>query len=447
MTLVLMEHVRHFKDSLITFKKIIYHQMTHLRSERDPWHFFATNDYPKMKHWNCMCKNLLEVLWVFFRLGLTSFGGPVAHLSYFHDEFVNRRKWMDEHSYADLVALCQFLPGPASSQVGMTIGLNRAGIFGAVLAWIGFTIPSAIILVLFGLGISKYSMDLNVGWLHSLKVAAVAVVAQAIWMMSRKLCPDKERIAIAAIASILSGWVVSGWMQIGVIILGGIFGAFLLRDASILPHVPKKNLLSKKQGTFFLVTFLIFLLGLSPLAQTLESRGLKVFDSFYRAGSLVFGGGHVVLPLLQAEVVPQGWVSNDVFMAGYGAAQAIPGPLFTFAAYLGAVSKALPNAWSGAALCLLAAFLPAFLLILGVLPFWERCRKFAYMRFAMLGINAAVVGLLISAFYNPVWISGVSNIKDFFLALSGFFLLTFWRVPSWAVVIMTVTAGAFLQAI
>lgn len=394
-----------------------------------------------------MFKNLLEVLWVFLRLGLTSFGGPVAHLSYFYDEFVNRRKWIDEHSYADLVALCQFLPGPASSQVGIAIGFNRAGIWGAIFAWIGFTIPSAIILVLFGLGLTHYSAELNEGFLHSLKIGAVAVVAQAIWMMAIKLCRDKERITIALIASILSGLVVSGWMQIVVIVLGAFSGVLLLRSASILPHVGKEKLLSKRQGAFFLVIFFVFLVGLSPLAQIFNNHDLKVFDSFYRAGSLVFGGGHVVLPLLQAEVVPQGWVSNDAFMAGYGAAQAIPGPLFAFAAYLGAVSKLSPNGWSGAFLCLFAAFLPAFLLILGVLPFWDRLRKIEYMRFAMLGINAAVVGLLISAFYNPVWISGINDIKDLFLALGGFVLLTFWKVPSWAVVIMTVIIGTFLLTI
>ncbi|MGZ3743889.1 MAG: chromate efflux transporter [Pseudobdellovibrionaceae bacterium] len=389
-----------------------------------------------------MFKKYFEVFWVFLRLGFTSFGGPIAHLSYFHDEFVSRRKWINEHAYADLVALCQFLPGPASSQVGIAVGLNRAGILGAIVAWIGFTLPSAIILILFGLGISKFSVSMDAGWLHSLKVVAVAVVAQAIWGMGVKLCPDKERMTITGVACILTGLIPSGWMQIGVIILGGIAGVFSLRSTATLPHVPVEIPLSKRQGTFFLTLFVALLLVLPPLSEFSGSHGLKMFDSFYRAGSLVFGGGHVVLPLLQAEVVPTGWVSNDAFMAGYGAAQAIPGPLFTFTAYLGAVSSMAPNAWSGAVLCLIAAFLPAFLLVLGVLPFWEKLRGFKNMRYAMLGINAAVVGLLIAAFYHPVWTSGITNIKDFSLALGGFILLAFWRMPSWAVVLLSATMGA-----
>ncbi|HWU42121.1 MAG TPA: chromate efflux transporter, partial [Bdellovibrio sp.] len=263
-----------------------------------------------------MFKNLLEIFFVFLRLGLTSFGGPIAHLSYFHDEFVSRRKWINEHAYADLVALCQFLPGPASSQVGMAIGLNRAGILGAIIAWIGFTIPSAVTLVLFGLGISKFAINMDAGWLHALKVVAVAVVAQAIWGMGVKLCPDKERMTIAGIACILTGLIPSGWMQIGVIVLGGIAGIFSLRNTPTLPHVPAEVSLSKKQGAFFLTVFVVLLLVLPSLSQFSDSHGLKMFDSFYRAGSLVFGGGHVVLPLLQSEVVPTGWVSNDAFMAG-----------------------------------------------------------------------------------------------------------------------------------
>jgi chromate transporter len=389
-----------------------------------------------------MFANLFEVFWTFLRLGVTSFGGPIAHLSYFHDEFVTKRKWINGHAYADLVALCQFLPGPASSQVGIAVGLNRAGILGAIVAWIGFTLPSAIILVLFGLGISKFAINMDAGWLHSLKVVAVAVVAQAIWGMGVMLCPDKERITIAGIACILAGLIPLGWMQIGVIILGGVAGVFSLRNTATLPHVPVEIPLSKRQGAFFLILFVALLLVLPSVSQFSGSHGLKMFDSFYRAGSLVFGGGHVVLPLLQAEVVPTAWVSNDAFMAGYGAAQAIPGPLFTFTAYLGAVSSITPNGWSGAALCLMAAFLPAFLLVLGAIPFWEKLREFKNMRYALLGINAAVVGLLIAAFYHPVWTSGITNIKDFSLALGGFILLTFWRVPSWAVVVLSATVGA-----
>ncbi|MBO9668339.1 MAG: chromate efflux transporter [Bdellovibrio sp.] len=391
-----------------------------------------------------MLSNVFEVFWVFLRLGLTSFGGPIAHLSYFHDEFVKRRQWLNEHAYADLVALCQFLPGPASSQVGIAIGLNRAGLMGALAAWLGFTLPSSIVLVLFALGISKFTGSLDTSWLHALKVAAVAVVAQAIWSMGVKLCPDKERIAIAVMAAILVSTLSSGWMQISVIVLGAVAGILFLRNSTSLPVVPFETHLSKKQGAFFLSTFLALLLVLPYLAQVLDLHELKVFDSFYRAGSLVFGGGHVVLPLLQAQVVPTGWVSNDLFMAGYGAAQAVPGPLFTFTAYLGAISNVPPNGWMGAILCLSAAFLPAFLLILGALPFWENLRKFKKMRFAMLGINAAVVGILLAAFYHPVWTSGILNAKDFSLALVGFALLTFWRTPSWAVVVFSALLGAVL---
>lgn len=391
-----------------------------------------------------MSKDLLEIFLVFLRLGLTSFGGPVAHLSYFHDEFVSRKKWISEHAYADLVALCQFLPGPASSQVGIAVGLSRGGIPGAILAWIGFTVPSAVILVLFGLGVSKLAVNMDAGWVHSLKVVVVAVVAQAIWVMGSKLCPDKKRMLIAGIACILASLFPMAWMQIGVIVFGGIAGIFLLRKTTELPHLPPEMSLSKKQGAFFLFAFVVLLLVLPPLSRFSESPGLKMFESFYRAGSLVFGGGHVVLPLLQAEVVPTGLISNDMFIAGYGIAQAIPGPLFTFAAYLGAVSTEAPNGLSGAALCLIAIFLPAFLLIVGALPFWERLRRSENMRYAMLGINAVVVGLLIASFIHPIWTSGVTSVKDFLLALGGFILLTVWGFPSWAVVILGAIIGAVL---
>ncbi|QDK38457.1 chromate efflux transporter [Bdellovibrio sp. NC01] len=389
-----------------------------------------------------MLRNVFEIFWIFLRLGLTSFGGPIAHLGYFHDEFVKRRQWLDEHAYADLVALCQFLPGPASSQVGMAIGLQRAGILGAIAAWIGFTLPSAIILVLFALGISNLSSGLDTGWLHALKVAAVAVVAQAIWGMSIKLCPDKERISIAVIAAICVSLLPSGWMQIGAIALGGVAGMIFLRNLTTVPMTPMQMPLSKKSGAFFLGLFFILLIGLPLLAQTSQMHEIKLFDSFYRAGSLVFGGGHVVLPLLQKEVVPTGLVSNNLFMAGYGMAQAIPGPLFAFTAYLGAIANVPPNGWAGAGLCLFAAFLPAFLLVFGAIPFWEKLRERKHMRYAMLGINAAVVGILLAAFYHPVWTSAIGNAKDFSLALFGFVLLTFWRTPSWAVVLLSAAVGA-----
>jgi chromate transporter len=311
-----------------------------------------------------MLANLWEVFLVFLRLGLTSFGGPIAHLSYFHNEFVSRRNWINEHAYADLVALCQFLPGPASSQVGMAIGLNRAGIPGAIVAWIGFTIPSAIILVLFGLGVTKYAVNLDAGWLHSLKVVAVAIVAQAVWAMGTKLCPDKERITIAALACITTLFIPSAWAQVLVIALGAAIGVYSLNRATPLPHVPINSSLSKKNAALFLASFVSLLIFLPISTKISEHQSLKLFDSFYRAGSLVFGGGHVVLPLLQSEVVPTGWVSNNMFMAGYGAAQAVPGPLFTFTDYLGSIETLSPSGWLGAFICLVSAFLPTFLLVL-----------------------------------------------------------------------------------
>lgn len=389
-----------------------------------------------------MFSSPLEVFLIFLRLGFTSFGGPIAHLGYFHHEFVSRRKWLDENVYADLVALCQFLPGPASSQVGMAIGLHRAGIAGAIAAWVGFTLPSTILLVLFGLGITKYSTNLNAGWLHALKTVAVAVVAQAIWSMGTKLCPDKERVTVAILACIATLLIPSAWAQLGVIALGGLAGIYILKkQLPPLPHVPLKQSLSKKSATLFLSAFLLLLLALPLMAKVSQNHSVKLFDSFYRAGSLVFGGGHVVLPLLQSEVVPSGWVSEDLFVAGYGAAQAIPGPLFTFSAYLGAVSSVPPAGWWGALICLVAAFLPSFLLVLGSLPFWEKLREYQKMRAALLGINAAVVGLLLSAFFHPVWTQGITNAKDFCLALVAFILLTFLKAPSWAVVLGSAVIG------
>lgn len=389
-----------------------------------------------------MISRIFEIFVVFTKLGFTSFGGPIAHLSYFHDEFVKRKKWIDEHAYADLVALCQFLPGPASSQVGMAIGLSRAGYAGAIAAWIGFTLPSAAILVLFGLGISTFHLDDS--WLHGLKIVAVAVVAQAIWGMGIKLCPDKHRATLAVVAAVIAATTTSALVQLSVIVLGGIFGIVFLRKHQVLPHVPMKTKVSHTSGAILLFTFSALLIFLPMAAKTSGNQSLKLFDSFFRAGSLVFGGGHVVLPLLQAEVVPTGLVSKEMFMAGYGAAQAIPGPLFSFSAYLGAVSQIPPSGWRGALICLIAAFLPSFLLIVGVLPFWERMRQHSEMRYAIQGINAAVVGLLLSAFYNPVWSSAIFSPKDFALAVACFLLLVFWTVPSWIVVLVSAVVGGFL---
>jgi chromate transporter len=374
----------------------------------------------------------LEVFIAFLRLGLTSFGGPIAHLGYFRTEFVERRRWLDDHAYADLVALCQFLPGPASSQVGIALGLFRAGWWGAISAWIGFTLPSAIALTIFGLVLRHAGVD--VAWLHGLKVLAVAVVAQALWGMGRTLSPDRPRATVAVAAAVALIALPSAGMQLAVIALGGLIGARWLRPESDLPHRPFPLRVSKRMGVALLVAFFALLVALPTLAQT-GGHALQVADAFYRAGALVFGGGHVVLPLLQSETVARGWVSNDVFLAGYGAAQAVPGPLFTFAAYLGASFTEAPNGALGAALALVAIFLPAFLLVIGALPLWEEARRHPSMQRAMLGVNAAVVGVLLAAFYDPVWVSAIRSPADFGLAAAAFLLLVFWKVPPWLVVI------------
>lgn len=386
---------------------------------------------------------LLQVFFTALKLGCTSFGGPIAHLSYFHDEYVTKKKWISAHAYADLVALCQFLPGPASSQVGMAIGLSRAGIFGAIVSWIGFTLPSALILILFGLGLSAMDVSNHKQWLHGLNVVAVAVVAQAILGMGKKLCPDKERLTIAVITSVILLFFSSAVLQVSVLIVSGIFGVYFLKSNEDLPHEPihqgKKTI-----GLFFLGLFVLLLFLLPLLRSSFDLVEIQYFDSFYRAGALVFGGGHVVLPLLQAEVVPTGWVSNDLFMAGYGLSNAIPGPLFAFSSFLGAVSSVNPHGWTGATLCLVAVFFPSFLLIVGALPFWEQMRKNQIIRRAMLGINASVVGILLTALYHPVWTSSVFSPKDFALVIVGFLLLEFWKLPSWFVVVVTVAVSVLI---
>ncbi|HKW92473.1 MAG TPA: chromate efflux transporter, partial [Methylomirabilota bacterium] len=375
----------------------------------------------------------LEVLQAATRLGLTSFGGPVAHLAYFRDDYVVRRRWIDERTYADLVALCQFLPGPASSQVGIAVGILRAGLLGGLAAWIGFTLPSAIVLVLFGLGIRGLDLT-GAGWLHGLKIAAVAVVAQAVWGMARALCPDRERATIAILAALaMSAWPTAGG-QVVVIVLAGLVGVRLLAGTAPAPASTGRVPVGRPLAIGALAVFFALLLGLPIVRYLAPSHPLAVFDSFYRAGSLVFGGGHVVLPLLQAAVVPPGWVSNSAFLAGYGAAQAVPGPLFTFAGYLGAVMQAPPSGWAGAVLALVAIFLPSFLLVVGVLPFWHALRARAGFQAALRGINAAVVGLLLAALYNPVWTSAITAPADFALALAAFGLLALWSAPPWLVV-------------
>jgi chromate transporter len=383
-----------------------------------------------------------EVFFVFLRLGLTSFGGPVAHLGYFRTEFVDRRKWLSDRAYADLVALCQFLPGPASSQVGMAVGLSRAGYAGAFAAWTAFTLPSAIALVLFAYGLAAIGDAAGSAWLHGLKVAAVAVVAQAVLGMMRSLAPDKERATLAVVAAIIALAVPSAWGQVGAIALGGVVGLALLRiPADLSGHVTLPLSVSRMAGTLSLLMFFSLLVGLPILAAQTNEKSIDLIDSFYRAGSLVFGGGHVVLPLLQSEIVPPGWVTNDEFLAGYGAAQAIPGPLFTFAAYLGAVN----GGWGVAALCLVAVFVPSFLLVIGTLPFWEDLRRRAWAQSALRGVNAAVVGLLLAALYNPVWTAGIKSPKDFALGIAAFLSLYMWNVTPWLVVVLCAAAAGTLS--
>jgi len=387
------------------------------------------------------------VLLVFLRLGLTSFGGPVAHLGYFRQEFVARRRWLSEQSYGDLVALCQFLPGPASSQVAMAIGLSRAGYPGALAAWAGFTLPSAAALVLFAIGVARQAPAMSDGLLHGLVVVAVAVVAQAVWGMARILCPDRLRLTIMAIATCVVLAFPSAWGQIGVLVVAAIAGLALFEPHQAAAHEPLPMAVGQRAGIVWLALFFALLLGLPALARLLPSQTLALVDAFYRSGSLVFGGGHVVLPLLQTEVVPTGWVSNESFLAGYGAAQAVPGPLFSFAAFLGASMRLEPSGWVGAAVCLLAIFAPSFFLVAGALPFWERLRRNRRMQAALAGINAAVVGLLLAAFYHPVWTSAIARPRDFGLALTAFVALAVWKLPPWLVVVGSGLAGWWFVAV
>ena len=385
------------------------------------------------------------VFLIFLRLGLTSFGGPVAHLGYFRHEFVTRRGWLSERSYGDLVALCQFLPGPASSQVGIALGLSRAGYGGALAAWLGFTLPSAVVLILFALGIAQHSTAIPPGALHGLKVVAVAVVAQAVWGMARNLCTDAPRITLMLLAACVALLQSSAWGQVGVISAAAVAGLLLFKPTPPAAHDALPVTISRRAGAMWLSLFVLVLAGLPILAHWLPNPGLALTDAFYRTGALVFGGGHVVLPLLQAEVVPTGWVSNDVFLAGYGAAQAMPGPLFTFAAFLGASMTQAPTGWLGGLLCLLAIFAPSFLLVMGALPFWESLRRSPRTQAALAGVNAAVVGLLLAALYQPVWTSAIFTAQDFGLVLIGVVALMVWKLPPWLVVVGSGAAGWLLS--
>ena len=386
------------------------------------------------------------VFLVFLRLGLTSFGGPVAHLGYFREELVVRRRWLSERNYADLVALCQFLPGPASSQVGMALGLARAGYPGALAAWLGFTLPSAVALILFALGLAHWGDAVPAGLLHGLKVVAVAVVAQAVWGMARSLCPDVPRTSLMAVAACAVLWWSSAWAQVLVLALAALVGLWTLAPGQAAAHEPLPIPVGRRAGMAWLALFVALLLGLPWAVAVFPHATLAVADAFYRAGSLVFGGGHVVLPLLQAELVPTGWVDQDTFLAGYGAAQAVPGPLFTFAAFLGASLQMGPQGVWGALVCLLAIFAPSFLLVAGALPFWEGLRAHPRMQAALAGVNAAVVGLLVAALYQPVWTSAIHTPQDVALALLAGVALMAWKLPPWLVVAASAGAGWWLGA-
>jgi len=396
-------------------------------------------------------------LGIFLRLGLTSFGGPVAHLGYFRTEFVERRQWLSDRAYADLVALCQFLPGPASSQVGMALGYGRAGHAGALAAWLGFTLPSALLLMALAWGLLAHAGALPAGLLQGLKVAALAVVAQAVWGMGRQLCTDRLRLSIMALACCAVLGLPGAGVQMGMIVLAafaGLAGRHWMAPTTMAPHDTLEVPMRRRTGALWLALFALLLVGLPLLAASLPGPLMAMVDVFYRAGALVFGGGHVVLPLLQAEVVPRGWIDNDMFMAGYGAAQAVPGPLFTFAAFVGTAmgTAAAPGGWLGGWLggwigglvALVAIFVPAWLLVIGALPFWAQLRTLPQAQAALAGVNAAMVGLLLAALYTPVWTGAVHGPQDFGLALLALLALMVWRVPPWAVVGGCALAGTVL---
>ncbi|MEO5339476.1 MAG: chromate efflux transporter [Magnetococcus sp. MYC-9] len=385
----------------------------------------------------------VEIFLAFLRLGVTSFGGPVAHIGFFRQEFVLRRRWLEEAAYADLVALCQFLPGPASSQVGMGLGLARGGYGGMLAAWLGFTLPSALVMLLFAQGVTELQGLAHGQWLHGLKVVAVAVVAQAVWGMANSLCPDRLRASFALLAALLALSWPTALGQAGAIVAGGVGGWLWLKGPPSGSTVPLEIPIGKRAGLLFFMMFFLLLSGLPLLAASFPNAAFVVLDSFYRSGALIFGGGHVMLPLLQAEVVANQWLDPSLFLAGYGMAQAIPGPLSTFAAYLGAVISLGPGGWTGGLLALIAIFLPSMLLILGALPFWSRVRRWQPVQAAMQGINAAVVGLLLAALYHPVWTGAILSARDFSLGLAAFGLLHWWRLPPWLVVLLSSGTALF----
>jgi chromate transporter len=394
---------------------------------------------PATPRWN----TAFEVFLAALRLGLTSFGGPIAHLGYFRDEYVVRRKWLDESTYAEVVALCQILPGPASSQVGMTIGMMRAGMLGGVMSWLGFTLPSAVVLLAFAYGVAAINVA-NAGWLHGLKLVAVPIVAQAVWGMACTLTPDKQRITIAIIAAIAALTFATAWSQVAIIVAAAVIGWRFLGSTQAVPSDQER--IGTRQSLVVPLVALgvvgLILFGLPIARQFVPSQTLAVFDSFFRVGSLVFGGGHVVLPLLEHEVVAPGWVTTEQFLAGYGAAQAVPGPLFTFSAYLGAAMHPGSLAWLYGVFTLVAIFLPAFLFVVARMPLWNLMRTHPHFQAAIRGVNAGVVGILLAALYDPIWTNSVKTPADFSLALALFGLLMFWRLPPWVVVVSAAVGGA-----
>ena len=386
-------------------------------------------------------KRMVSVFLIFLRLGLTSFGGPIAHLGYFRAEFVTRRRWLSESSYADLVAFCMFLPGPASSQLGIALGLSRAGYGGALAAWAGFTLPSVIAMILFAQAMSHDALAVPAGTLNGLTIVAVAVVAQAVWGMARSFCTDARRITMMLVCAGFVLLAPSAWGQLGVVCFAGLAGWLLFKPKQMVQHEPLPIYVNEKSGVVWLSVFFGLLVGLPVLTFLLPNHMLSTVDAFYRVGSLVFGGGHVVLPLLQAEVVPTGWVSPEAFLSGYSAAQAVPGPLFTFAAFLGASTQTGGSAWVSGMVCVLAIFAPSFLLVFGAMPFWEQLRRSPKIQATLAGINIAVVGMLLAALYNPVWTNAIYQPKDFCLALVALLALTYGKLAPWLVVLGGAMAG------
>jgi chromate transporter len=395
-------------------------------------------------------KPLLELFFTFFKLGCSAFGGPVAHIGYFQHEFVERRRWLDASAFADLVALCQFLPGPASSQVGFAIGLRKAGVTGAFAAWLGFTLPSAVLMILVAYGVVHSSGSGDMDWVVGLKIAAVAVVAHALWSMSLQLCPDRRRKTVAVFTALLLLLINRPWVPMVAVILGLLWGlkfhsvekvAFDGSDAHASRWLHQQRRLAGALP--YLLGFGILLVGLPLLAKIFAANWLQTAAAFYRAGALVFGGGHVVLPLLDAYTVKTGWVEAETFLAGYGAAQALPGPLFAFSAFLGTSFMGTLN-WGMGLWCLVWIYVPSWLLVLGVMPYWERLRASRPARGALAGANAVVVGLLLAAFYEPIWVSSIQSSRHMAFALGAFLLLKCWKCPAWLVVIICAVIGSFL---